>query len=81
MNGGQLAECTQFADGFTWGTVRIADVKIGGGTASGIPIQVAGLADSTVPANGCINGSSETTSRQLGANGILGVAWRRPIAA
>ncbi|WP_241201990.1 DUF3443 domain-containing protein [Caballeronia sp. SBC2] len=73
-SGGQLAECTQFADGFTWGTVRTADVKIGGEIASGIPIQVVGdLADSTVPTNGCINGSNESTSRQLGANGILGV--------
>ena len=73
-NGRQLAECTQFASGFTWGTVRSADVKIGGETASGIPIQVVGdLADSTVPANDCINGSSENTSRQIGANGILGV--------
>ncbi|SAL14845.1 lipoprotein [Caballeronia udeis] len=71
---GQLAECTQFADGFTWGTVRTADVKIGGETASGIPIQVVGdLPDSTVPLNGCINGSNESSSRQLGANGILGV--------
>ena len=71
---GQLAECTQFADGFTWGTVRTADVKIGGEIASGIPIQVVGdLPDSTVPLNGCINGSNESTSRQLGANGILGV--------
>jgi hypothetical protein len=26
-----------------------------------------------VPLNGCINGSNESTSRQLGANGILGV--------
>lgn len=73
-SGGQLAECTQFADGFTWGTVRTADVKIGGETASGIPIQIVGdLPDSTVPLNGCVNGSNESTSRQLGANGILGV--------
>ncbi|SAL15625.1 lipoprotein [Caballeronia sordidicola] len=73
-SGGQLAQCTQFADGFTWGTVRTADVKIGGETASAIPVQVVGdLADSTVPASGCINGSNERTSRQLGANGILGV--------
>jgi len=71
---GQLAECTQFADGFTWGTVRTADVKIGGEIASAIPIQIVGdLPDSTVPLNGCINGSNESTSRQLGANGILGV--------
>jgi hypothetical protein len=73
-SGGQLAQCTQFADGFTWGTVRTADVKIGGETASAIPIQIVGdLANSTVPASGCINGSNESTSRQLGANGILGV--------
>ena len=73
-SGGQLAQCTQFADGFTWGTVRTADVKIGGEIASSIPIQVVGdLADTTVPASGCINGSNEKTSRQLGANGILGV--------
>jgi hypothetical protein len=73
-SGGQLAECTQFADGFTWGTVRTADVKIGGETASAIPIQMVGdLPNSTVPVNGCINGSNESTSRQLGANGILGV--------
>src|SRR5471030_3316151 len=63
-SGGQLSECTQFADGFTWGTVRTADVKIGGETASAIPIQVVGyLSDSTVPLNGCINGSNESTSR------------------
>jgi hypothetical protein len=73
-SGGQLAQCTQFADGFTWGTVRTADVKIGGETASSIPIQIVGdLADSTVPVSGCVNGSNEQTSRQLGANGILGV--------
>jgi hypothetical protein len=73
-SGGQLAQCTQFADGFTWGTVRTADVKIGGETASAIPIQVIGdLADSTVPASNCVVGSNESTSRQLGANGILGV--------
>ena len=73
-SGGQLAECTQFADGFTWGTVHTADVKIGGETASAIPIQMVGdLPNSTVPVNGCINGSNESTSRQLGANGILGV--------
>jgi hypothetical protein len=41
-SGGQLAECTQFADGFVWGTVRTADVKIGGETARSVPIQVIG---------------------------------------
>lgn len=73
-SGGQLAQCTQFADGFTWGTVRTADVKIGGETASSVPVQIIGdLAASTIPATNCINGSEENTSRDLGANGILGI--------
>ena len=72
--GGQLAECTHFADGFTWGTIRNATVKLSGETASNIPIQVIGdLADSTVPSSGCVNGSNESTADALGANGILGL--------
>ncbi|ACC72135.1 DUF3443 domain-containing protein [Paraburkholderia phymatum] len=72
--GGQLAECTHFADGFTWGTVRTATVKVSGETANNIPIQVIGdMADSTVPSTGCINGSNESTADALGANGILGI--------
>jgi hypothetical protein len=71
---GTLAECTAFADGYTWGTVRTADVKIGGETASGIPIQVIGdLASSTVP-QACANiGASQNTVSDVGANGILGI--------
>jgi hypothetical protein len=70
---GQLAECTQFADGFTWGTVRTADVKIGGEAASSVPVQVIGdLNASTVPAS-CNSGIDESSASDLGANGILGV--------
>jgi hypothetical protein len=72
--GGQLAECTHFADGFTWGTTRTATVQISGEVANNIPIQVIGdMADSTVPANGCVNGANESTADALGANGILGL--------
>ncbi len=72
--GGELAECTAFADGFTWGTVRSADVKIGGETASDIPIQVIGdLGTSTVPSSCQGNGSQQSTASDLGANGILGI--------
>jgi hypothetical protein len=71
--GGQLAECTQFADGFTWGTTRRANVQISGEVATNIPIQVIGdLAASTVP-SGCVNGTNESTADALGANGILGL--------
>jgi hypothetical protein len=72
--GGQLAECTHFADGFTWGTTRTATVKVSGEVAVNIPIQVIGdLPDSTVPATGCVNGAAENTADQLGAKGIIGI--------
>jgi hypothetical protein len=71
--GGQLAECTHFADGFTWGTTRTATVKLSGEVATNIPIQVIGdLADSTIP-TGCVNGTNESTAAALGANGIIGL--------
>lgn len=74
-NNAQLAECATFADGFTWGTVRTATIKMGGETTTtAIPIQIIGDKDaSTVPASGCGNGSAENTASDLGANGILGV--------
>jgi hypothetical protein len=75
-NGGQLAECAGFADGYTWGTVRTADVKIGTEVASGVPIQIVGDLDpSTAPTgnNGCPSGNDENTVGDIGANGILGI--------
>ncbi|MFX1685198.1 DUF3443 domain-containing protein [Paraburkholderia sp. A2RI-6] len=73
-NGATLAECTGFADGYTWGTVRSADVQIGSETAGNIPIQVIGdLATSTVPTNCSSTGPSQNSVQALGANGILGI--------
>ncbi|WP_411190473.1 DUF3443 domain-containing protein [Paraburkholderia sp. B3] len=73
-SGGTLAECTAFADGYTWGTVRSADVKVGGETASNIPIQVIGdLGSSSVPSSCAGNGAQQSTASDLGANGILGI--------
>lgn len=76
ISGSQLAECATFADGYTWGTVRTATIKIGGETTStAIPVQIIGDKDaSTVPA-ACSNtgGSAENTVSDLGANGILGI--------
>ncbi|CAE6771007.1 DUF3443 domain-containing protein [Paraburkholderia haematera] len=73
-SGAQLAECANFADGFTWGTVRTATVQIGGETTTGaIPIQIIGdKASSSVP-TGCGSGAAENTASDLGANGILGI--------
>ena len=39
-NGGPIVECAQFLDGFTWGPVQTADVKLAGEQASRVPIQV-----------------------------------------
>src|SRR5271157_5988778 len=41
-NGDSLVECTQFVDGYSWGPVLAADVKIAGETASSVPIQSIG---------------------------------------
>src|SRR5262249_35406375 len=73
-NGNPLAECAQFADGFSWGAVRMADIKIVGEQASSVPIQI--IADSAFPAvpASCSNtGPPENTVQDFGANGLLGV--------
>ncbi|MBU6489979.1 MAG: DUF3443 domain-containing protein [Burkholderiales bacterium] len=72
--GAQLAECTAFADGYTWGSIRTADVTIGKETAGTLPIQIVGdMPQSAVPTGGCSTGTLELTPADLGANGILGV--------
>lgn len=70
--GGTLAECMGFADGYSWGTVRNADVQIGGETASNIPIQVLGdLSANPAP---CTHfGPERDSAAEIGANGILGI--------
>jgi hypothetical protein len=71
--GNPAAECTQFLDGFTWGPVELADLKMGGETASRISIQVIDEKTYGVPST-CRNiGQDEDTIAVLGANGIIGV--------
>ena len=72
-----LAECLPFADGYSWGPVKLADARIGGETANGIAIEVIGDAaypTATVPSD-CSSGGAneEDTVSTFGANGILGV--------
>ena len=69
---GTLVECTNFADGYSWGSVRTATVQIGGETAASIPVQVLGDVSFLVP-SGCASGAEENTVSALGANGILGI--------
>src|SRR5204863_5088971 len=38
--GAPVVECAQFQDGFTWGPIQTADLKLSGETASSVPIQV-----------------------------------------
>jgi hypothetical protein len=73
-NGASLLECTQFVDGYSWGPVTLADVKISGESANSVPVQVIGDPSfATIPAN-CSNiGPAEDTVAAFGANGILGV--------
>lgn len=74
VGGIPIAECTAFADGHTWGSVRTADVSIGGETARSLPIQVVGdLSPSAVVTGGCASGILELTPADLSANGILGI--------
>jgi len=69
-NGDVLNDCAQFGDGsFTWGPVGLADVRISGEVAGGLPVQVI----SGTPPSGDCTGNNENTAPLLGANGILGI--------
>jgi Protein of unknown function (DUF3443) len=71
-SGNPLVECTQFADGYSWGPIEIADFQIAGESAKGLPIQVIGDPGySTVPSD--CTGLAEDTVMAFGANGIIGI--------
>jgi hypothetical protein len=77
-NGAPLAECAGFVSGFAWGSVRKADVQIGGETALGVPVQVVDDTNapySAIPA-ACSN-TGPNMSVGNGAKGILGVGFLR----
>jgi len=74
VGGSQLAECAVFASGYTWGSVKLADVHLAGETASSVPIQI--MADAAVPATppSSCPGVSQNSVQAFGANGVLGVS-------
>ncbi len=73
-NGNPLAECFTFADGYVWGSVRNADVKVGGEIAANIPIELIGDPGfATVPSDCSSTGPSEDTLMTFGSNGLLGI--------
>jgi hypothetical protein len=83
--GNSVVECTEFADGFTWGPVKLADVQIGGESATQVPVQVmgdpaynlssttGGTTTSEVPTSCSSTGPEEDSVATFGANGILGL--------
>lgn len=76
-----LAECLEFADGFSWGSVNTADISlpVSGETATNVIVHVIGAASAGDPAKAsptCVPPAplvTENTVPAFGANGILGV--------
>lgn len=79
MTGGNPeAECFTFADGYVWGSVRLADLKIGGESASNMQLQVIGdPAYPTVPSDCRATGRAENTVADFGSNGLIGISQSR----
>jgi hypothetical protein len=74
VGGNTLVECTQFADGFSWGPVALTDMTIAGETAHSLPVQIIGDPRFTnIPAACSSTGQAENTVSAFGANGILGI--------
>lgn len=71
--GNLVAECMQFFDGYTWGSVRLADLQIAGEKAASLPIQVIDPGYAALPADCASLGASRNTPATLQANGILGI--------
>ena len=77
QNGNSFFECLQFADGYAWGAVANADIKISGENAASVPVQVIDdSADARRPPHpgSCTsNGASSNSVNAFDANGVLGV--------
>jgi hypothetical protein len=74
VSGQPVVECTQFADGYSWGPIKRADMQISSESAANIAVQVIGdPAYPVVPTDCSSSGSQEDTVSTFGANGILGI--------
>ena len=73
--GGALHECIQFADGYSWGAIKSADIRLGGDTVRATPIHILGDASlPPVPASCSSSGPAENTVQAFGSNGVLGIS-------
>ena len=73
-SGNPLAECLQFADGTSWGSLAMADITLPGSgkTAANVNVHLIGDPTYPTPPSDC-SGTTENTVMTFGANGILGV--------
>lgn len=76
-NGNTMAECIEFADGSSWGSLATADIQLptSGEKASGVVVQLIGdpaVEDGRPAAADCPT-PAEDTVPTFGANGIIGV--------
>lgn len=75
-SGNPVGECYAYVDGYTFGSVRLADFSIGGKSVASMPLDIVGDGGpfATVPSS-CSSGGGTAlnTVKAIGANGILGV--------
>lgn len=72
-SGNPLRECVQFADGYAWGSLVIADIRLGSRTISGLPVHIIGDPTAESPPSSCVSGPQEDTVAAFGANGVIGI--------
>lgn len=72
--GSPVASCSVFGSGYTWGSLRTADIQLAGEVAAATSVQI--IADPAIPAapaDCASSGISMQTVTALRSNGILGV--------
>jgi hypothetical protein len=73
-SGNPLVACAQFADGYSWGPVKVADIHIAGEQASSVPVQIIGDPGfPAIPSSCSSSGPPENDVASFGANGLLGL--------
>ena len=73
--GNVTAECGQFADGSTFGTIKLADVKLSREVAVNLPVHIIGdPALPNIPADCLATGPPENSVQKFGANGVVGIS-------
>jgi hypothetical protein len=77
-NNNPYAECMQFVSNYSWGSVKLADVSVGGETASSVPVQIIGDPNfSAIPSSCSTTGPAQNSVAALGAKGVLGIGLFR----